>query len=91
MTSIAAALLAELDDSALDELAERLAPRLAARLVSTQDSRPWLNAEQAAEYLTCSRERLYDLVQLHKLEPCRDGRRLVFKRTDLDAYLTGAS
>jgi excisionase family DNA binding protein len=50
-----------------------------------------LNAEQAAEYLTCSRERLYDLVQLHTLEPCRDGRRLVFKRTDLDAYLTGAS
>jgi excisionase family DNA binding protein len=74
-------------DVLLAILAERLAPRLLARLSQDHDASPWLNAEQAADYLACSRDRLYDLAQLHKLEPRRDGRRLLFKRCDLDAYL----
>lgn len=86
MSAIVDALLAELDDAALDALAERLAPRLAARLAS-KDAPAWLNAEQAAAHLSCSRGRLYDLVQLGKLDPRRDGRRLLFRRADLDAYL----
>jgi excisionase family DNA binding protein len=86
------ALLDELihDETALDELAAALGPRLGRlRLV---ESRPdgWLNAEQAAEYLACSRDRLYDLVQIRKLEAQRDGRRLLFRRSDLDAYVAGA-
>ena len=87
MSALAAALLAELDDAALDALAEALLPRLAARLGQSQSASPWLSAEDAARYLACSRGRLYDLVQLGKLEPRRDGRRLLFKRADLDAYL----
>ena len=87
MSALAAALLAELDDAALDALAEALLPRLAARLGQNQSASPWLSAEDAARYLACSRGRLYDLVQLGKLEPRRDGRRLLFKRADLDAYL----
>ena len=86
MSAIVDALLAELDDQALDVLADRLAPRLAARLGETT-GRPWLNAEQAAEYLACDRQRLYDLVQLRKLPARRDGKRLLFRRCDLDAYL----
>jgi excisionase family DNA binding protein len=81
-------LLAELDDAALDVLAERLAPRLAARSLGQS---PWLNAVDAARYLACSRDRLYDLVGVGKLKPRRDGRRLLFSRTDLDAYLDAAS
>lgn len=88
MTSpLAAALLADLDDQALGVLAERLAPLLAGRLQQGEPSRPWLNAEQAAAHLACSRDRLYDLVQLGKLSPRRDGRRLLSARGDLDAYL----
>ncbi|OAI39917.1 hypothetical protein AYO39_02245 [Actinobacteria bacterium SCGC AG-212-D09] len=80
-------LLAELDGDALDALAERLAPKLAQR----HESSPWLSAEEAARHAACSRDRLYDLVQLGKLAPGRDGRRLVFRRADLDRYLEGAT
>ena len=48
-----------------------------------------LPVEDAARYAACSRDRLYDLVQLGKLRPGRDGRRLVFRRSDLDRYLQG--
>ena len=87
MTSgLARALLDELEPDDLDRLAELQAPRLAGRL-SEPVAPAWLNAEQAAEHLACSRGRLYDLVQVGKLEPRRDGRRLLFRRADLDAYL----
>lgn len=88
---MADALLAELDDHALDVLAERLAPRLAARLASPTVVDSWLGSDQAAEYLGCSRARIHDLVGLGKLSPRRDGRRLRFRRTDLDAYLEGSA
>jgi excisionase family DNA binding protein len=91
MSAIVDALLAELDDRALDRLAELLAPRLIARFDQRSPPSPWLNAEEAARYLACSRGRLYDLVQLGKLEPRRDGRRLVFRRSDLDDYLEEAA
>jgi excisionase family DNA binding protein len=86
MSALSQALLAELDDEALAELAERLVPLIAARLVPSGES-PWLNAADAARHLACSRGRLYDLVQVGRLEPRRDGRRLLFRRDDLDAYL----
>lgn len=54
------------------------------------DEPRWLNSDQAARYLACSKRRLYDLVMLRKLEPQRDGRRLLFKRSDLDGYLKAA-
>lgn len=86
MSAIVDVLLAELTDTDLDRLAELLAPRLAGRL-GDQRATPWLNAEDAARYLACDRGRLYDLVQLQKLSPRRDGRRLLFRRDELDAYL----
>ncbi len=90
MSAIVDAFLADMTDDDLDRLAEKLAPRialaLAARHASEKEAR-WLNSDQAAEYLACSRGRLYDLVQLGKLEPRRDGRRLLFRREELDAYL----
>ena len=86
MSAIVDALLAELDDDALERLAERLAPRLAARMGDAGGS-PWLNAEDAARYIAGTKGRLYDLVQLGKLAPARDGRRLLFHRDDLDEYL----
>jgi excisionase family DNA binding protein len=81
------ALISEMDDAALDALADRLAPRLAQRLGQPNSTSPWLNADDAAGYLACSRDRLYDLVQVGKLKPSRDGRRLLFRSGELDAYL----
>jgi len=83
-SAVVSALLADLDDAALAELADRLAPLLADRIGSAS---PWLNVEDTARYLACDRGRVYDLVQLRKLDPRRDGRRLLFRRADLDAYL----
>jgi excisionase family DNA binding protein len=88
--ALAQAVLEALDDSALDALAELLAPRLASRLNAPASPGPWLDATGAAEYLATSRDRVYDLVQLRKLSPTRDGRRLLFRRDDLDAYLAAA-
>ncbi len=51
--TLAAALVAELDDDALDLLAERLAPRLEARLGGQPDGEVgrWLTPTGAARYL----------------------------------------
>jgi excisionase family DNA binding protein len=87
VSAFATALLAELDDMALDALADLLAPKLAARLQPDERAGPYLNAQEAARYLACTRGRLYDLVQLKKLTPTRDGRRLLFRQADLDSYL----
>jgi excisionase family DNA binding protein len=90
VSMLAQALLDELDDEVLDRLAELLAPRLVDWLVR-QDGPVWVDAAGAAEHLSTSRGRVYDLVQLGKLEPRRDGRRLLFRRADLDAYLEAAA
>lgn len=75
-----------LTDQQLAEIAER-----AAALVptSTQTGSPWLNVTEAAERLRCSKGRIYDLIALGKLNPRRDGRRVLLRRDDLDAYLEG--
>jgi excisionase family DNA binding protein len=75
-----------LTDRQLAEIAER-----AALLVSadTDTVSPWLNVAEAAERLRCSKDRIYDLIALGKLHPRRDGRRVLLRRDDLDAYIEG--
>jgi hypothetical protein len=76
----------DLPDAVLDEIARR-----AAELISPvgDTPRPWLDTKAAAGHLCCPVSRIHDLVQLGKLQPCRDGRRLLFRATDLDSYLEG--
>ena len=52
---------------------------------------PWLSTEPAADYLAAKPGRLHDLVQLGRLTPRRDGRRLLFHRGELDAYLESSA
>jgi hypothetical protein len=89
MSDLATALLASLDDDALDQLAEQLAPRLAGR-VEQREADPWIGVEAAAEHLACSRQRIYDL--WHQRETTgfpgrKEGSRLLTKRSLLDAWL----
>lgn len=50
----------------------------------------WMNADQAATYIGgASRERIYDLAREGQIPVHRDGRRLLFRQSDLDAYVTG--
>jgi hypothetical protein len=51
------------------------------------DPRSSFDASRASWASNTERVCLDDLVQLRKIEPCRDGRRLLFRRADLDAYL----
>ncbi len=71
------------------ELVEQIAERAATIVADIE--RPaaprWLNTKGAADYLACRPDRIHDLVQLGKLHPRRDGRRLLFRPADLDAYL----
>jgi excisionase family DNA binding protein len=83
------ALTFELDDVQLDMLAGLVAARLGDRAGPTPAT--WLDARGAAAYLACGVGRIHDLVALAKLTPRRDGRRLLFRRDDLDAYLEGTA
>jgi excisionase family DNA binding protein len=79
-----------LDGDQLDELAHRVASLLAAQPAGPT-ANGWVDAAGAAEHLSTSRDRVYDLVALRKLEPRRDGRRLLFRLADLDDYLEHAA
>jgi excisionase family DNA binding protein len=74
-----------LTDAQIEQIAARAAELVIERQQADASS-PWLDAAGAAEYLACSRDRVYDLVQLRRLAVHRDGRRLLFRRADLDAY-----
>lgn len=82
-------LIVRLTDEQLAEIAQR-----AAALVPTDTLAaisPWLNVAEAAERLRCSKDRIYDLIALGKLQPRRDGRRVLLHRDELDAYVEGRS
>ncbi len=71
------------------ELLEAIAAR-AAELVEDRGAaaaEPWIGVEEAAEYLRCKPQRIYDLVSQGRLEHRKDGRRLLFRRSWLDEYL----
>jgi excisionase family DNA binding protein len=66
-------------------LAERVAGLLAER--DRAPSSPWLDVTEAADYLRCGRQRVYDLVSGGRLRVAKDGSRSLFRREWLDAYL----
>jgi excisionase family DNA binding protein len=50
-------------------------------------SEPWIDVHGAAEHLACKRRRIYDLVEQGRIPHHRDGSRLLFRRSELDASL----
>jgi excisionase family DNA binding protein len=76
------------------EVVEMIAERAAEIVAERQGASAlpvWLGTAGAAEYMACTTGRVHDLVQARVLRPRRDGRRLVFKRAELDDYLEGSS
>jgi excisionase family DNA binding protein len=89
MSDLARALVQELDDAALDALAQLLAPRMAVQPAPEQAG--YLAPAAAAEYLGVSRKRVYDLTSSRALAPDGfDGRTPLFTRASLDSYVRGA-
>jgi excisionase family DNA binding protein len=63
-------------------IVEQMREQLAAR------TSPFLDVPEAAEYLRCKPQRIYDLVSQRVLPACRDGRRLLLRTSDLEAYVS---
>jgi excisionase family DNA binding protein len=73
----------------LSELVEAIAQRTAELLAAQAPAglAGYLDVDDAASYLACSRQRIYDLVSAGRVVAHRDGRRLLFRPADLDAAL----
>jgi excisionase family DNA binding protein len=74
----------ELTERELDRLADRVAERVAAR---AGQSSPWLTASDAAVYLACPQSRIRKLTMTGELPCHRDGRRVLYRREELDAFV----
>jgi excisionase family DNA binding protein len=77
----------ELPDGLLERLADLIAARVNAR--TSDHGSPWLTAEGAADYLGCSVSRIRTLTLTRELPHHRDGRRALYHRDELDAYVRG--
>ena len=74
----------------VDAIAERAAELLEERVSTIWDTAsPWLYVDEAADYLRCSRQRVYDLKSSGRIVSAQDGKRSLFHRDVLDAYLLG--
>lgn len=78
-----------LPDALLDVLAERVAALVIGQLgAAAPASAPWLDVTAAADYLCCKPRRLHDLVSQGRVPFYREGGRLMFRRSELDEWLT---
>jgi Helix-turn-helix domain len=74
------------------ELIEAIAERVAEKIAVPQPApaEPFLDTSAAAEHLSTKPQRIYELVHKGILKPDgRDGKRLLFRRESLDAYVSG--
>lgn len=81
-----AAVIDALTDDDLADLAQRLQPHLLNQRRAAEED-DLMTTEEAAGYLRCDRQRIYDLRHSGALTPQRDGTRLLFRRRDVDRYL----
>lgn len=85
MSDLTAALIAALDDEALDQLAARLASRLGA---ATATADGWLRgADRIAEYIDAPKSRVYALASADRIPVERDGSALIARRSSLDQWV----
>jgi excisionase family DNA binding protein len=78
-----------LSDADVERIAQRAAEIVSDRQASSASG--WLDTKGAASYMACRPDRIHDLVALGKLNPRRDGRRLLFRRDDLDVYIESSA
>lgn len=75
-----------LSDAELDALADVLAERVQTRVGAGS---PWLRAPEAAAYLACPESRIRKLTMTGELPSHREGRRVLYRRDELDAFIRG--
>ena len=84
-----APLALEVPSALVEAVADRVAGLLVERLPAQRGPEPWLDVDAAAEYIAAKPHRLYDLVAEGRVRCAKDGRRSLFRREWLDAYLLG--
>ncbi len=77
---------ADFPDDLLEAAAARVADLAAAR---ERVRTPWLRAEEAAEYLRAPVSRVRKLTMMGTIPHEKDGRRVLYHRDELDAFLRG--
>ena len=79
----------ELSISLPGELLEVIAERAAAIVQGRQrlGEEAWLGVRDAAGHLACPASRIYALVSAGRIPHHRDGSRLLFRRSELDAWV----
>lgn len=78
----------------VEAIAERVAAILEERAAADPSASPWHTAQEAADYMGCSRQHVYDLTSSRRLPAEKPGgkprSRPRFHRAVLDAYLADA-
>jgi excisionase family DNA binding protein len=74
----------EFPDAVIEAIAARVIDQLD---LERQQPEPWLTVDQAAEHLACKPRRIYDLVSQRRIPHVKDGSRLLFRASELDASL----
>ena len=70
----------------LDAIAERVVLLLGAQHQHAHQE-PWIGVDEAAAHLACPKSRVYRLVSMRKVPFHKDGARVLFKRSELDAWV----
>jgi len=77
----------DLPDEAVEAIAERAA-ELVLETIAVRSALPErMTVPEAAEYMRCGRQRIYDLRSAGALTRLSDGRRALVLRSELDAHL----
>ena len=86
-----AGLTLSLEPETLETLVERVAELLLERTDGQRQTSPYWTVNEAADYLRCSRQRIYDLLSSGRLRRYKDGSRVLIRREELDAYVAGVT
>ena len=71
-------------------VAERAAELVLERFSDPKPASPYLNVAEAADYLRCDRQRIYDLLSSRRLTKLKDGSRVLLWRAELDDLVASA-
>jgi excisionase family DNA binding protein len=84
-TTDSATVVLSLPDEWLNEIARRVVALMGQ--APTDDADPWMTVTEAAKHIRCTTSRIYKLVEQGSLPHHREGRRLLFKRSELDSFI----
>ena len=77
-------------DAIIEAVADRVATIVKSEIgTTTTTATPYMTVAEAAEYLRWSKERIYKLTAARAIPHIKHEGRLLFRRSDLDAWLDG--